>query len=311
MKLEGIEDLFLERNLTVVAQAIASIEKKRLKNEDILKTKWPRFNATIGGGLEFETNLVIGARPRTGKSALMIQLMNDICEVNNTENLALICYTWEMTAVQQAMRTISSKLKLSVKELKSNEQALGKYYLDLLRTEMAENANYPIYYAGGCTSKEIVTNTAWIKKMNPGVRLINFFDHSRLVRKTNEKSEEERLTGFYMACNEVKKMDCINIILTQLNKKLDDDCLHSKKGYRAPVEGDVFGADAAFQFADNMILLHRPELYSCDLWDFGDRKISTENKMWGEAVKVRDGSQGVMTFDINLAHNIITQQDFF
>jgi hypothetical protein len=107
--------------------------------------------------------------------------------------------------------------------------------------------------------------------------------------------------------NTIKKMGCMNIFISQLSRKLEEYI--SDKGYRAPNRFDIFGADSPMQYADNMILLHRPETYKVDSWMFGDDEIKTELKMWGEVGKARDASEGTMIFDCDLANNKITQID--
>lgn len=290
----------------VMQQTVESVEKKKNGQSDIVKTKWRVFNLAFSGGIEFGTNLVIGGRPRTGKSVLGSTMLYDICEINDTNKFIIIYYNWEMTNVQQGMRFLSSKTDIAVGDLKSNYSKLRDD--EFKRVVQASGAtNYPIYFIElSKRTKEIKELTEKILVLHPDIKIINIFDHTRLVTKTNEKSEEEKLTSLYMTCNDIKKLGCANIILTQLNRNLDKEIMQK---YRAPTDADVFGADAAMQFADNMLLLHRPDIYGVDQWltEDGQGYMQTLDMMWGEVAKAREGSEGTMLFKTNLKFNQITQ----
>lgn len=285
-----------------------SIAARRNKNTKIVKSKWPVFDRSFGGGLEIGTNLIIGARPKVGKSAFSSILTNDILEMNIDPNLVILNFNWEMTNEQQGMRFFSNKIGKSVSELKSSKTQLAEKYLLELSNIIEKHKDLPIYFFDVSKNvREILNIIEKVKFINPEANVINIFDHTRLVTKTNEKSEEEKITSLFMMGNQIKKLGCMNIFISQLNRQLDNDII--ARGYRAPFSNDLFGADSALQFADNMILLHRPEIYKVDSWEYGDDEIKTERKMWGEVVKARDASEGVMVFDVDLANNRITQKD--
>lgn len=302
----------------VLKETKESIEARRNKNTKIVKSKWPVFDRSFGGGLEIGTNLIIGARPKVGKSAFSSILTNDILEMNIDPNLVILNFNWEMTNEQQGMRFFSNKIGKSVSELKSSrykwdDPSTFKYKLDdksllELSSIIDKHKELPIYFFDvSKNTREILTIIDKVKFLNEEANIITIFDHTRLVTKTNEKSEEEKITSLFMMGNQIKKMGCMNIFISQLNRQLDNDII--SRGYRAPFSNDLFGADSALQFADNMILLHRPEIYKVDSWEYGDDEIKTERKMWGEVVKARDASEGVMVFDVDLANNRITQKD--
>jgi len=292
----------------VLKETKESIEARRNKNTKIVKSKWPVFDRSFGGGLEIGTNLIIGARPKVGKSAFSSILTNDILEMNTDPNLVILNFNWEMTNEQQGMRFFSNKIGKSVSELKSSKTQLAEKYLLELSNIIEKHKDLPIYFFDVSKNvREILNIIEKVKFINHEANVINIFDHTRLVTKTNEKSEEEKITSLFMMGNQIKKLGCMNIFISQLNRQLDNDII--ARGYRAPFSNDLFGADSALQFADNMILLHRPEIYKVDSWEYGDDEIKTERKMWGEVVKARDASEGVMVFDVDLANNRITQKD--
>lgn len=302
----------------VLKETKESIEARRHKNTKIVRSKWPVFDRSFGGGLEVETNLIIAARSGQGKSAFASILVSDILEENTNPNLVVLNFNWEMSNQQQGMRYFSNKIGKSVSELKSSkyrwdDPSTFKYKLDEKYLKDIDNViegtvEVPMYFFDVSKRvREIHTIIEKIKFINPEAYIINVFDHTRLVTKTNEKSEEEKITNLFAMGNEIKKIGCLNIFISQLNRKLEEEI--QQKGYRAPTRFDIFGADSPMQFADNMILLHRPETYKVDSWEFGDDEIKTERKMWGEVVKARDASEGVMVFDVDLANNRITQKD--
>ena len=66
----------------------AILKMKARRNGDIksLKSAWPKFNDAFCDGLEWRTITVVGARPGTGKTLFMEQLIDDIIKINKVIN---------------------------------------------------------------------------------------------------------------------------------------------------------------------------------------------------------------------------------
>ena len=113
-----------------------------------------------------------------------------------------------------------------------------------------------------------------------------------------------------LLCDTLKKDPVfgINIIISQLNREVEKHTIN--KEYRAPVATDIFGADAVQQFADAIILLHRPDLYGLEEYNLGvlngiPYKLETKNKIVAEVVKNREGRLGRLVFEHDLSINKI------
>jgi replicative DNA helicase len=181
----------------VLKETKESIEARRKKNTKILRSRWPVFDRSFGGGLEIGTNLIIGARSGQGKSAFASILVNDILECNDNPNLVILNFNWEMTNEAQGMRFLSNKLGKSVSDLKSSkfrwdDPSTLKYKLEesvLPRIDsiIAKHESYPMYFFDVSKRvREIYDIIDRVKFLNPEAHIVNVFDHTRLVtRKDN------------------------------------------------------------------------------------------------------------------------------
>ncbi len=200
-----------------------------------------------------------------------------------------------------------------INELSGNDDSFKEKIIAIIKNELPEEIkNYPIYFSDSLTNIESV-HAAIIKMKQaiPGIPIINIFDHSRLILGSDAaEAEEKKLFRLYSMCNTIKKMDCINIVLSQLNRKVEDYIAQTGR-YRAPNEADLFGADAAGQFADTIAIMHNPSKYGTIgkefYMDSEERtKIKTANKLWMEIVKNREGTLGRVVFNVNFAASSIT-----
>ena len=61
-----------------------------------LKTAWSNFNNAFCDGLEWRTITVVGARPGTGKTLFMEQLVNDVIKINPDQKFRILKFQFEM-----------------------------------------------------------------------------------------------------------------------------------------------------------------------------------------------------------------------
>ena len=267
------------------------------KNYIFLDTGFNEYNRVIGG-IEMCTNTVIGARPGVGKTMIALTLLFNMFKLNKNVKLIALFWNWEMTNEQQMHRLFSQKIKKSTKALKTDE--LTKDEKIMMYELLKEHADENIFFIDiAADVNRIGTLVRNIKSRYPNHSIVNIFDHTRLVKKeaNSMKSEEARLFDLYAEANNIKKIGCANILLSQLNREIDKD-MQKSGTYRPPTTADLFGADAAQQFADVTILLHRPEKYGVLEWEkYSDSdkkiKIKTKNRLWCEVGKNRNGASDV------------------
>ena len=273
------------------------------------------------GGFYPSDQIVIGARPGTGKTAEIIQKMTDFCDpVLNPfyqDKLMILYDSWEMGAWRNVLRMISREGSVPVKELLDHAKALEEERFNRLILLANKFKNYPIFI-----STQPLTVTKWLetkKKIQgkyPHKYIVNCFDHTRLILKSEESKEEEKLTALMWAGVELKNnFNMINIFLSQLNRNIETGVNRDKMGMSTPVASDFFGGDSVYQAADIVIALHRPGVYGLERFEDIPTGIDKsdpdkqDNLLIKCVLKQREGWTGNLFMKHNLAHNKIEDYD--
>jgi replicative DNA helicase len=135
----------------------------------------------------------------------------------------------------------------------------------------------------------------------PNKTIVNIVDHTRLITSSNEKTEEEKITNLMLAGVRLKnKLECINIFLSQLNRKIEDGD-RSDVGTTGILPSYIFGADSVMQCATLVLALHRPEMYDLSRY----KSLDTKNLLITQILKQREGELCEIAMYHNLAINRI------
>jgi replicative DNA helicase len=281
------------------------------------KTAWSKLNEALGCGIPYDATVTIGARTGVGKSAFVNIMILDIFRLNPDDNIIGLYWNWEMPAYQQGTRIISNKINKSVQELLSSKVPIDNFTLSQSKEIKQMFMNYNIYFVDNAVNiADIESIIREIHAENKDFRIINIFDHTRLILGSGEKTEEDKIHKFYSMCTRtVKQCNCTNIVISQLSRKVEDDNIIISK-YRAPKTSDIFGADAAGQYSNTIMLLHRPELYGVlsqplqrDRLGNIIKELDTRGKLFLEITKNRDGPAGTIIFEQDLKNNTIKQME--
>lgn len=269
------------------------------------------------GGFYPSDQVVIAARPGTGKTAKLIQLMKDLCDpiLNPTyvDNIMLLYDSLEMADWRNILRLISNKAGVEVKTLLDHAKALEKERFDTLLAIADNFKDLPIFInTSPCTVPVWIERKKQIQGKYPNKKIINLYDHTRLILKGEETKEEERLTslmfgGVYLKNN----FDMLNFFLSQMNRNIEVATSRDKIGMNTPVASDIFGSDAVYQSADIVMALHRPGIYGLERFEDYPTGIDKNNPDKSDdlliecILKQREGWTGNLYMKHNLAHNII------
>ena len=98
---KSLEDRGFQKINKSVNQSIAIIKDGMNGKRSVLKTKWPRLNRNLLGGLQKGKLYVVAGRPGVGKSAFSNQLVFDILDKNVTQTVVVLYWTFEMPGYQQ------------------------------------------------------------------------------------------------------------------------------------------------------------------------------------------------------------------
>jgi hypothetical protein len=88
-------------------KALLKMKARRSGELKSLKSSWPKFNDAFCDGLEWRTITIVGARPGTGKTLFMEQLISDIIENNQDQEFRILKFQMEMVDETNGVRKLS------------------------------------------------------------------------------------------------------------------------------------------------------------------------------------------------------------
>lgn len=288
------------------------------------KTPWPKFNGATLNGIEFNTITVIGARPASGKTLMVDQIVREGFKLNPGLNIRVLQFQLEMFGRTTKLREFSSITKETYKYLCSAEEEGIVVSDDVIKKchEYAKEASkYPIDIIDESVSvkefrteiieymkKYSVTDNGKIKYQNTIVTL----DHSVLIKKgENEASKQETLANLGEVCTELKKKFPIAfILLTQLNRDTDRPERNENGKYgNFILESDIYGGDGLVQHADLVVGINRPAKRFISYYGPDRFIIEDENTLVFHWIKSRNGEVGMSFFKAEFHNMIITEMD--
>ena len=187
------------------------------------KTPWPSFNNCTMQGLEFNTITLIGARPASGKTLLVDQIIREGFALNPGLSLRVLSFQLEMFGRTSKIREFSSVTGLSYKELCSAAEegvTVDDKYIKQCHQYAISAAKYPIDIIDEAVNvKEFRTEImqymakhATTSKTEDGKEVKHYqhtvvtLDHSVLIKKVKEESsKQEMLANLGEVCTELKK----------------------------------------------------------------------------------------------------------
>jgi replicative DNA helicase len=281
-----------------VDTALNVIQEAQKGNRVVFPTKWPRLNRNLLGGLQPGKMYVIAGRPGVGKSAFSNQLLFDVLEVNQSKNLVVLYWSFEMPDYQQIMRSAAHYLNKQISELYSLEQKMSDAEIEQFKTSTNHFRKYPVYFCSIPQNMNKIKET--VQKVNiryPHHTVINLFDHSRLILGS-EDTELQKLNTISKTCMWLQaRTGCINILLSQLNRNIESE-FRAKNQYQ-PLLTDLFGGDSIGQDAHVVMMLQRP----FDLYGITDKYCGQDPQglLACHVEKNRDGVLGMIPYESNLA----------
>tara|TARA_R110000824_G_scaffold14863_4_gene62950 strand:+ start:2998 stop:3972 length:975 start_codon:yes stop_codon:yes gene_type:complete len=302
---KSLKDRGFQKINTSVSQSIAVIKDAMNGKRNVLKTKWPRLNRNLLGGLQQGKLYVVAGRPGVGKSAFSNQLIFDILDRNPLKKLVVLYWTFEMPGYQQIMRSAAKDVNKQIADLLSVDAQLSQGEFSDYTSKVQKYSNYEIYFNNHPKSMQFIKDTnESLFQERPDVTMVNLFDHSRLIAGTAD-TELQRLNTVSKGCMWMQsKMGTINILLSQLNRNIEQE--HRAKDQYQPMLSDLFGGDSIGQDAHVVMMLQRPH----DLYGITDTYCDEppEGLLACHIEKNRDGLLGMIPFEAELSTFTITER---
>ncbi len=273
----------LQHISTVVDETNEIIRKYKSGELRPFKTFSNKLNDKITGIYKGD-QIVIPARSGVGKSAYVTILVKDLAL--KYSDLVFIYWSFEMKSWQNIARMYSADAMLPVKEMLSANRPLDEDTYASLVNAGNELRNIPMYFRDiPVNYKQWEGKVEEVAALFPGKTIVNIVDHTRLVTSASERTEEEKITNLMLAGVRLKnKLECINIFLSQLNRKIEDG-ERSDVGTTGILPSYIFGADSVMQCATLVLALHRPEMYDLSRY----KGLDTKNLLITQILKQREG----------------------
>jgi replicative DNA helicase len=297
--LENLSISGLQHISEIVDETNEIIRKYKSGELRPFKTFSNKLNDKITGIYKGD-QLVIPARSGVGKSAFVTILVKDLAI--KYPDLVFIYWSFEMRSWQNVARMYSAEAMLPVKEMLSANTPLEEDTYASLVNAGNELRKIPMYFRDiPVNFKQWESKVEEVSTLFPNRTIVNIVDHTRLITSSNEKTEEEKITNLMLAGVRLKnKLECINIFLSQLNRKIEDG-ERSDVGTTGILPSYIFGADSVMQCATLVLALHRPEMYDLSRY----KSLDTKNLLITQILKQREGELCEIAMYHNLAINRI------
>jgi replicative DNA helicase len=267
-----------------------------------LKTAWVNFNNAFCDGLEWRTITVVGARPGTGKTLFMEQLVNDVIKMNPDQSFRVLKFQFEMLDETNGIRKLSMNVGSDYNTLMSKEKPVDKSIFQKCVQFYESTEKYDVVDVvyDPCTVDEMcATIHAYMEKHKTEDGFVNTLvtiDHSALFRVgKGQKDKFEMLNGLGEALTEMKKKFPVAfLVLSQLNRNVET-VERAKDGTYGNyiLDSDLYGSDALLQHADVVLGINRP--FNRRIKFYGPEKyiINDPDLLVFHILKSRNGFMGM------------------
>ena len=274
-----------------------------------LRSAWPKFNDAFCDGLEWRTITVVGARPGTGKTLFMEQLISDIIEYNTDQEFRILKFQMEMVDETSGIRKLSLNTGADYNTLMSKSQKIDKalfnkclhYYNATETTDIID----VIYDA--CTVDEMCATIRYQMEKHKKAdgsftNMLVAIDHSALFKNgKGQKDKFEMLGALGEALTMMKKKYPVAfVVLSQLNRNIDDPKRAIDGDYGNYVlDSDIYGSDALLQHADVVMGINKPSIRKIRQYGPDRYIISDEDTLVFHFLKSRNGTTRISFFKLD------------
>ena len=266
-------------------RALQYIQKRKNGSIGSFKTPWDKVNEAGVNGVEWQSMLVIGGRPGSGKTLIKDQIIREAAINNPGETMNILEFSLEMVARASKVREFCAVLekpykyicsayednKISNADLQKllkhsqNATDIDKYPVDIVEKPPTNNTFEKIidqYMEEHCVITPVEKNGVTVKQKRY-VNTVITLDHSYLLKKdADEKTKTDMLYNLGEKCTLLKrKYPIIFIILSQLGRHVEAPERNENGKYGNYIlETDILGGDALLQHADMVIGINRPAM---------------------------------------------------
>lgn len=219
--------------------------------EKAIKTRHPLFNNALEGG--FEQGLyILGAPPNTGKTAILMDLLNDIVSLNDELFIAMVSLDDAMHKI--VSRFVAVNQKMMIKEVKNPKKYLDEPGVMEKRAKGMQflEANSEKFQFFDSRDGSYIEDwqekiEGWRMTLPKGTRIMIVFDSFSDLRSRDYKGDKEEEYIARTVKEWTNEYDCIVLGTAHMRKS---------NGKKRPVRDDLRGANTLEYEADLIWLLY-------------------------------------------------------
>lgn len=302
-------------------EAIQYMKDRRDGTVTSLVTPFQQMNMATLEGIEWQSMVVIGGRPATGKTAIKDQIVRKAFELNPQTKISVLEFSLEMVGKVTALRSFSSFLGVEYKDLLSVNgnkvpmeliQRCQAYSETMLKHSVSVVQDPPTVKSFGKIVEQYMEQHSYtVAGKKKYEHVIISIDHSLLLLTEHGQSKNDMLYELGATITKLKrKYPIIFLVLSQLNRSIDHPDRQEEGKYGNYVlESDIFGADALLQHADLVIGLNRPGKQNIRY--YGPERYIIESKeiLVMHHLKARQGQTGLAFYNTDYAKMAIIDID--
>jgi len=290
-------------------KALLKMKARRSGELKSLKSSWPKFNDAFCDGLEWRTITVVGARPGTGKTLFMEQLISDIIEENKDRKFRVLKFQFEMLDETNGIRKLSLNTASDYNTLMSKGEPVDKdlylrcvqYYEETEKTDVIDVVYDPCTVDEMCATIHYYMEAHKDEQGNYTNALVTI-DHSALLKVgKGQRDKFEVLYALGEALTYMKKHYPVAfLVLSQLNRNIDNPDRSKDGDYGNYVlDSDLFGADALLQHADVVLGINKPAIRKIRFYGPERFIVNDEDLLAFHFLKSRNGTTRLSFFKLD------------
>ena len=302
-----------------VEEAKKTILEERKQLQKGLKVRWEKLNIANRKYFRFAQIYLFAGLSGSGKSYILNSIINDFYDkdINNgfKENFIVLYFSFEMSAVDEVLRTTGNKTGISYGELLSSEfdkdsqdyKTLEESKLEEVFSMMDLIANRPIIYfenAGKLSS--LYATCEYYANKYPNAKLVVAIDHTLL---SLPEENEDVITLMSNTARTViglkKNLGAMVLMLGQLNNKIEEYVRIKDPRGHYPIKSDIYAQGQLYNACDTVITSHQPSMLK--IAKYGTKKIPTNNLIHLQYLKARHGKVGSIWLRNNLSNGTIDE----
>lgn len=282
----------------ILEEGLQYIEDRKRGKIQSFKTPWPTLNDAGVGGLEWNSMVTIGARPGSGKTMFVSQILRESRVLNPGQDFNILEFQFEMGAKQSATRAFVAATALDYNLVLSTTKELDEFSLKQMKQyteetrELEGRGVHRLQINSPLTHKEMEKAIHTYYNALGGKPMLISVDHSWLVKKSLE--EKEKINTLYNTVEMLMKvkndLPIIVMMISQLNRSIDEPMRKTPGSIgNYPTSSDIFGGDALQQGSDMVLVLTRP--FKADIPIYGPKQYLCKSEdLFLHILKSRNGS---------------------